>query len=207
MDKQAHVAHHTRGRVRVRVRGGKGNPQILEQIKQSLQPKPGVKRVDVNPSTGSVVVHYDDRLHPDFHKTLTEHGETSGLFALQPPELSEVDRIAETVQREAEFLAAHSETARGIVDFVKRVNNAVKQATDNNLDLKVLLPLGLAVYSVMEVGVEVSTPMWVTLGIFSFNSFIALHPPLPEVSVETQQVIRHRNKTEARSTRRRERGS
>src|SRR5581483_6550986 len=113
------------------------------------------------------------------HQTLTEHGHNSGLFALQPPEMSEVDRIAETVEREAEFLAAHSETARGIVDLVKNLNNAVKRATDNNLDLKVLLPLGLAIYSFVEVGAEMSTPMWVTLGIFSFNSFIALHPPLP----------------------------
>jgi cation transport ATPase len=205
---RAEVVHHTRGRIRVKVHGGKGNRRLLHEIKQSLAPKPGVRQVDVNPTTGSVIVHYDDRAHPDFHQALTEHGRNTGLFALQPPEISEVDRMAETIQREAEFLAAHSETARSIVEFVKSVDAGLKRATNNNLDLKVLLPLGMAVYAFLEVGAEVSTPLWVTLGIFSFNSFVALHPPLPSVSVETQQVIRHREggpPAELRQTRRRPR--
>src|SRR5579884_1454702 len=107
---RAEVVHHTRGRIRVKVHGGKGNHRLLHEIKRSLAPKPGVRQVDVNPTTGSVIVHYDDGAHPDFHRALTEHGRDTGLFALQPPEISEVDRIAETIQREAEFLAAHSET-------------------------------------------------------------------------------------------------
>ena len=192
MATQAKVAHHTRGRIRVRVHGGKGTPELLHEIKQSLAPKHGVRKVEVNAATGSLVVHYDDRSNPDFHQTLTAHGAESGLFALAPPELTEVDRIAEDLQREAEFLAAHSTTARSIVDWVKALNNGIKRSTDNNVDLKVLLPLGLAVYAFLEVGAEMSTPLWVTLGIFSFNSFIALHPPLPEVSVESHQVTRYR---------------
>ena len=44
------------------------------------------------------------------------------------------------------------------------------------------LPLGLAVYSFVEIGLEASTPLWVTLGIFSFNSFLTLHAPAPNVA-------------------------
>jgi hypothetical protein len=65
------------------------------------------------------VVHYDHTEHADFHDALTGHGEASGLFALQPPEFTEADHMAEAIQREAEFLAAHSATARTILDFTK----------------------------------------------------------------------------------------
>jgi hypothetical protein len=203
MSSHALVAHHTRGRIRVKVPAAKGNPELLREIEQLLAPAQGVQSVEVNPTTGSVVVHYDHTAHEDFHQTLTGHGESSGLFALQPPELTEVDHMAEAIQREAEFLAAHSETAKTIVDFTKNLNDRLRRATDNNLDLKVLLPLGLAVYAFLEVGAEVSTPLWVTLGIFSFNSFVQLHPPLPEVSVQSQQVVRKHDKTVATRTTRR----
>jgi hypothetical protein len=69
--------------------------------------------------------------------------------------------------------------------FVKGLNADVKRATNNAVDLKVLLPLGLAVYSLLKFEAEMATPLWVTLGIFSFNSFVALHPPVRSaVSVE-----------------------
>ena len=190
--------------MRVKVPAGKGNAFVLHEIKQSLAPVPGVRSVEVNPTTGTLIVHYDGSDPGDFHGLITRHGESSGLFALGPPELSEVDRLAETIEKEAEFLAAHSELARSVVDATKSFDNALKKATNNNLDLKVLLPLGLAVYAFLEVGAEIATPLWVTLGIFSFNSFIALHPPLSSISVETEKVVREEGKTTSeRSVRRR----
>jgi hypothetical protein len=85
--------------------------------------------------------------------------------------------MARRIEAEAEFLSQHSETARIIVDAVKRMDVNIKWATHNTVDLKVLLPLGLAAYSVVEIGLEASTPLWVTLGIFSLNSFVSLHSP------------------------------
>jgi cation transport ATPase len=209
MSRKAHVQHHIRGRMRVKVPAGKGNPNLLEEIRRSLTPMPGVQSVEINAVTGSVVVHYDHREHADFHQSLTEHALEQGHFELQPPHLTEIDEIAENIEKEAEFLAEHSELARTMVGAVKSFDAGLKRATNNNLDLKVLLPLGLAVYAFLEVGAEASTPLWVTLGIFSFNSFISLHPPLPGVAVHTQQVIQetpegsvieHRDTTRERMT-------
>lgn len=146
-------------------------------MKQSLSPVAGVRNVDVNSSTGTVVVNYDQTTHPDFAQTLANHGESEGLFSLEPPEVSEVDEIANKLQREAQFLAQHSDMAKSCVDFVSQIDQGLKRATNNAVDLKVLLPLGLAVYAFLELESDITTPLWLTLGIFSFNSFVSLHHP------------------------------
>ena len=45
MRHQAHIAHHAKGRLRVRVPSAKGNPKALEHIRQSLLHLPGVRDV------------------------------------------------------------------------------------------------------------------------------------------------------------------
>ena len=186
----ARVVHHVRGRIRVKMPSAKGNQHFLERVQQSLLPVAGVRNVVINHATGSLVVQYDNTGHPDFTQELARHGETAGLFSLEPPELSEVDVIADNIQREAVFLSQHSEAAKRAVDFVSQLDQALKRATDNAVDLKVLLPLGLAVYSFVELESGISTPLWVTLGIFSFNSFVALHHPgRPNMDMESSQII------------------
>jgi Heavy metal associated domain 2 len=183
----AHVMHHIPGRMRVKVPHAKGNYQLLQQIQQSISPLPGITRVEISPATGSVLVHYDPDQHADFNNHLAAHAERAELFVLQPPGLTEVDAITAKIEAEAELLAQHSETARSIVNFMKQLNERTKLATDNTVDLNVLLPLGLAIYTFLEVGSEAMTPLWVTLGIFSFNSFIVLHDSRPTVQVDAQK--------------------
>jgi len=175
--RRARVVHHVKGRIRVKLPDAKGDHHFLERLQQSLSPMAGVRSVDVNPATASIVVHYDPTAHLDFYQTLADHGENEGLFFLESAKLSEVDEIANELQREAQFLAQHSHVAKSAVDSVSRIDQALKKATNNTVDLKVLLPLGLAIYSFLELESEIATPLWVTLGIFSFNSFVALHHP------------------------------
>lgn len=177
IQRSARVVHHVKGRIRVKLHGAKGNRRLLESVQQSLSPVAGVRHVDVNSATGSIVVHYDETMHPDFAETLANHGESEGLFSLEPAELSEVDAISNKLQREAQFLAQHSDVAKSAVNFVSQIDQALKKATDNTVDLKVLLPLGLAIYAFLELESDITTPLWVTLGIFSFNSFVSLHHP------------------------------
>ncbi len=184
------TAHRTRGRIRLSVRDFKKNSKSLEDVKQAIAPMHGVCRVEVNSTTGSVTVHYDPALYGEFHDHLAARGEASGAFHLDPPVLGEGGELIQNVEAEAEFLSRHSETARTIVDYFTAFNQGVKRATDNNLDLKVLLPVGLAVYSFLEIGIETSTPLWVTLGIFSFNSFLSLHTRQDDTAsdMEAEQV-------------------
>jgi uncharacterized radical SAM superfamily Fe-S cluster-containing enzyme len=110
-----------------------------------------------------------------------------------PPKLSEIDEVAETLEKEAEYLANHSRTAKVVFDFVRKCDLELKRATDNQIDLKVLAPLGLAVYAFVEMGIEASTPVWLTLGLFSFNHFVDLHTH--HDADADARVIRRRRRT------------
>jgi cation transport ATPase len=178
---KAHIVHHIRGRIRLKFPGAKRELSHLQKIKEAISPMSGVRQVDVNSLTGSIVVTYDTNLHDAFQQQLSACADQSGLFKLQPPPTSEADQMAQRIEEEADFLSEHSETARSLVEFVKRINLAIRKTTDNSVDLKVLLPLALAAYSLVELESDISTPLWVTLGIFSFNSFVTLHHPHVDV--------------------------
>lgn len=181
MAAHAKVVHHVPGRIRIRVPSAKRSPGLLNEIKQSISSATGVGQIEVHPTTSSIIVHYRREAgHPDrFQDALTQKGHSSGLFDLAPPDVSGAADMEKKVKEEADFLASRSELARHVVDATKSLNAEIKRVSDNTLDLNVLVPGALAVYSAFYLGAELSTPLWVTLGIFSFNSFVALHPPLP----------------------------
>ncbi len=190
MSHAAKVTHHVRGRIRLRVPAGRTDRNLLEQLQQAISPLSGVCNVTINSSTGSLLVEYDHTQHKDFHQVLTQHGQSENLFALAPPAISEIDELATSIEREAQFLASHSDLARQIVEGFNRLNQGIRRASNNSVDLKVLLPLGLAIYTILELEADVATPLWVTLGMFSFNSFISMHGSAASVEVKTDQVIR-----------------
>lgn len=162
--------------MRLRIPTAKGNLRALEAIKKTLTPLEGVHEVSVNEAIGTITINYDPKRHADFHKHLTGEGHHKAAMHLpEPPKLSEVDEMAETLEREAEYLSSHSHSAKVLFDLVRKFDLGLKRVTDNQIDLKVLAPLGLAVYVFVEMGVEASTPVWLTLGLFSFNHFIDLH--------------------------------
>jgi len=176
MAHKAEIAHHVRGRVRMKVPAAKGNEELLEQIKQSLAAIPGVQEVSANSVTGSLVVNYDPAHTSDLHLKLGDRGKEPISFTkVSPVPASEVDELARTIEEEAEFLAEHSHTARAVVDFVKKMDQELKRATNNAVDLKVVFPLALAVYTFLELGFEAATPVWLTLGLFAGNHFVELH--------------------------------
>jgi hypothetical protein len=178
MSHQARIAHHIPGRLRLSVSRAGGNELLLGEIRDSILSIPGVEGVDTSVITGSVLVHYDPELHRHFHRRLSAHCEQADLVTLKPPVISEVDELAEKVEQEAEFLAAHSKIALGMVNVFGRFDRTIKIATGNMFDLRVLLPLGLAVWAFFKSGSKLSTPLWLTLGISAFNSFVALHRSL-----------------------------
>jgi hypothetical protein len=184
MRHRAHIAHHTKGRLRIRVPSAKNNPEALEDIRRSLEPIAGVSEVRVNEAIGTVTVIYDPDRHPDFHSHLSNvEGSHQETLHMSPPTpsapLTEVDEAVDMLEKEAEFLSSHSHTAKVVFDMLRKFDVELKKATDNNVDLKVLAPLGLAVYAFMELGFEAATPVWLTLGVFSFNHFVSLHTQTP----------------------------
>jgi hypothetical protein len=167
------VAHQVPGRVRMKIPSGKGNPELLEEMKQTLSVIPGIEEVIINPATGSLVLHYDTDQHDQFHGHLVHH--TGGQH--QPPPSNEIDALANKIQQEAEFLAENSHTARVVVDFFKQVDQQIKTGSHNTVDLKIVLAVGIASITIMEVGANAATPVWVTLAMFGLNHLIEASTP------------------------------
>jgi hypothetical protein len=150
----------------------------LKQVSETFAVIPGIERVTVNPTTGSVVLYYDTDRHDEFHGTFRGHYEAHGgnhHAAADHGADTELDKLTQSIQTEAEFLASHSHTARAVVDFVKNVNREIKLATNNNLDLTIVFATGIICLTVFEVGATAATPVWLTLAIFTVNHFIQMH--------------------------------
>src|SRR5215813_12706595 len=161
------IAHQVPGRIRLKVPSVKSNPELVDQIQQMFNVIPGIEQVTVNPTTGSVVLHYDVDHHDTFHGHLHHH--TGGHY--KPP-TNEIDSLASKIEAEAQYLAEHSHTAKIVVDFFKQFDNQIKVATGNVIDLKIVLAGGIAAFTIFEVGANAATPVWVTLSIFALNHMI-----------------------------------
>ena len=166
------IAHQVPGRIRIKVPSAKENPELLEQIKQTFTVIPGIEHVTVNPTTGSVVLHYDTDKHDEFHGGLQHH--TGGHH--KPP-ADEIDSLASKIEQEAEYLAEHSHAAKVVVDFFKDLDKGIKVATGNVVDLKIILATGIAGFTIFEVGASAATPVWVTLAVFALNHMIQANMP------------------------------
>ena len=161
------IAHQVPGRIRLKVPKVKENPELIDQIQQMFNAIPGIEEVTINPTTGSVVLHYDTDNHDQFHGHLQQH--TGGHF--KPP-TNEIDALANRIEQEAEYLAEHSHTAKVVVDYFKDFDRQIKIATGNVVDLKIVLAAGIAGFTIFEVGATAATPVWVTLSIFALNHMI-----------------------------------
>ena len=80
--------------------------------------------------------------------------------------------------------------AETIFQQVDRLNIGLKKATDNSVDLNVALPLSLGVLSAVTIGLEAGTPIWLTLALSAFHSFVSLHTTrrLPQPAQRTDEV-------------------
>jgi hypothetical protein len=176
------IAHQVPGRIRMKVGAAKANPELLEQIKETFMVIPGVEQVTVNPATGSVVLHYDVDRHDEFHGRLEHH--TGGHH--RPAPTNEIDQLANKIQQEAEFLAENSHTARVIVDFFKETDKQIKAASGNTVDLKIVLATAIAGFTILEVGANAATPVWVTLAMFGLNHLIQANSPEAREEAEAE---------------------
>lgn len=180
------IAHQTHGRVRMKVPSAKGDPEALRQIADAFGVIPGIERVTVNATTGSVVLHYDTDHHAAFNERLSQRFLSENQS--RPP-ANEIDDFARKIQGQAEFLASHSETARAVVDFLKNLDQDIKTATNNLIDFKLLLAAGIIAFTVTEVGATAATPVWLTLVMFSLNHVIELRSPHGQEAPATAPVV------------------
>lgn len=160
MKQRAYIAHQLPGRIRIRLPHARGDRAFLEQINQSISPRPGVRHVEVNPTTGSIVIHYEASPLEDFKQGLAIHADREDLFILDLNSHTEERNISHSIDR-----------------GFKNVSNSVKRATDGAIDLKELFPVALAAAALAFVKTAEGTPLWVSLLNFSFSSYMSPHEP------------------------------
>src|SRR5262249_35515973 len=93
------------------------------------------------------------------------------------PRLPAIDHFAARIEKEAQSVVRHSQSARAVVDFFKQCDREIRTATDNYVDLKIALAAGIIGFTVLEVGTAAATPVWVTLTLFALNHVIEMHAP------------------------------
>ncbi len=167
MASAATISHSVPGRLRVRVQATSvgERDEVLDAV-ASLGRTPGVRQVRTDHRTGSALVTYDpDELELDALVGLLR-GAHAALRALAPPSVvSSLD-------------AGISETASVIRSGVRVADGSVMRATRGVVDLRVLVPIGLAGLSASQLvrnGIGLKTIPWYVLAYYAFDSFVKLH--------------------------------
>jgi hypothetical protein len=184
--KHAHVAHHLPGRIRIKIPAAKDDPALLGQLKQMFTGMPNLHAVVAKPESGSLVLRYDPDQEVEVERRMRQllketfpkkapkqaHKKPNG----EAPD-NEFAAVTRKIEEEAAFLAGRSQAAHAVVELFKGLDHQLKLATNNTVDLKIVLALGLAVATFVGVGAHAATPMWVTLALFAINHFLEMHPP------------------------------
>lgn len=109
----AHLIHHTRERIRLRIPERRGETAFFEKVVGELAGYPGIDRIETNPVTGSVLLSPAVELAP-----LAEKAERIGLFTL-------------AASATATTLPLAAGLARGFQDL----NGQLRQLSAGHLDL------------------------------------------------------------------------
>lgn len=169
----ARIVHHVPGRLRIKVLGVRAESEFLAAVQSVIGALQGVDLVRVNPSSSSIVIHYtpSDTI---FHFRLQQDPTLGSLLELDGEDalLAEID---EAVTASVRYLERHSRLAESIVSTAEQLDSNLRKVSDGYLDLKVLLPLGVAVATSLHKARNRGTPMWLSLSTFAFNAFLSLH--------------------------------
>jgi hypothetical protein len=173
MVSSAYVSHHIAGRIRIRIPAARGDTEFLNKIRELAQVISGVERIECNQLTGSVLIHYAAGGYEYFEQWLAAAGDSAAAFSL----VSDPRQLQDTAEESSAAPSrVPSDTANAIVDAFRELDGKVKSATDNAVDLKVLLPLAAATLGIFTIRTTIATPLWLTLMIFAFSAFLDLHP-------------------------------
>lgn len=120
MSARAHAVHRLPGRIRFRVPDRRGDDAFFDEVEKRFERLEGVRDVETNSTTGSVLVRYDATLEELLNATLgSDLGELLELVVSAPP------------------LAHQFRSAMAAID------GNVRAYTDGELDLTTLAALAL----------------------------------------------------------------
>jgi hypothetical protein len=179
------------GRMRVRLGREHRDPEALAQIQRELGAQAGVSSVTTDHRTGSILVRYD-------HLALAKDDVTSmlldvGIVALDLIGAEDAaDELGE--ERAPRGVAPHSTGASSVLDAVTDLDHRISRLTGGRLDLKLLVPAGLGLLALRQIGLNGlglgQVPGYVLLW-YTFDSFYKLHQRKTAAAAKeaTEQIL------------------
>ena len=179
--KGVHVVHAMPGRVRLRVDKVRGNPAFAQKAQDKLGRMPGIKRVEVKPLTGSVLIYYDAAallaegalaaLTDGFSELFPEIGAAATNLGLE----SLIRRLA-TGDSPKGTSSPEPKAAGNLVASLEAINAEVARVT-GGLDLKTLIPMTLLFLGVRSLWTskKLAVPAWYDYLWFGFSSFALMN--------------------------------
>jgi hypothetical protein len=108
----AFLAHGSSGRVRIRVPSRRGDAAYFERIRDSFAQCPGVRHLDVNPMTGSILLHHGLEL-----EEVVCFGESNRLFEIERAPARGASPLSRLAQEFGRLDARISASTGGMLDL------------------------------------------------------------------------------------------
>jgi hypothetical protein len=167
------IVHAVPGRIRLKVAQVRENPTLAGEIQTRLAASRGIRQVEVNPLTGSVLVLYEaqEAASPDSLRALAEP-----LSALFPG--FDLKDFARKHLPSTNGASSEPSLTSGIASFFGALNTGVGKVTGGSADLRILVPLTLFVLGVrgLLVSDQRPFPTWYDLFWFALGTFFMLNP-------------------------------
>jgi hypothetical protein len=145
----AHICHHTQGRIRIKIPSRRGGKEYFSLVNAQFSELHGIERVEVNPVTASVLLITEADV-----KHISDHAEAKGLFLLRKPN-------------------PHSTAlSRKIMGEFNQVDDTIRKFTGGDMDLPALAFLGLVGAGIYQVSIgNFTAPAWYTAFWYATNIF------------------------------------
>ncbi|MDJ0846553.1 MAG: hypothetical protein QNJ08_20245 [Crocosphaera sp.] len=153
----------TPGRIRMRVSLASQGIESINLIVVSLKDQLPIEKVRTNPSIGSLTIFY----HPQSLKATDIFDKLKELGVTFP----------EQSNQSLSFIPDNSKAAINVTQITQTLNQRFKQASNNIVDLGVLIPFSFALLAGRQLilkGWQLETIPWYVLAWYAFDSFMKL---------------------------------
>ncbi len=160
------LRHAIPGRVRLRIPAIRRDPDLCREVQRQLAALPVIRRVEVNPVTGSVLLLYDP----------ADSAEMAQLAQAMVPGL-ELDAMPGPRNLDRPDHLGFAAPAEAVAEFSRRLNERVAAATGHAADLNFLVPASLVVGGLVRLiaSKQVPGPTWYDFLWFAFGTYFTLN--------------------------------
>jgi Heavy metal associated domain 2 len=171
--KEISVEHAIRGRVRLKYRRMKANPDLARDPKDKLSAIEGMTKVDTHTATGGVVMHY----HPAVAGSAEFVLKIAAAFGL-----AAVDINPEAIEEWLQIFSKEGDSAtlsEPLALFGRLVETGIANLNRREFTVGIVLPVVLTVLGVRSVLIseQLKAPSWYEYFWFAFGTYYTLNKP------------------------------